>query len=164
VEHPSHPVPEVLLLEGELSLASGALVADNVLELDGDGVVEPREDHVVHLVPRWRQRGDDVVEDMVGEGEPPECEDHMSAPARVVGAHRVQHYEHKRLNVEGGDGVGFEPRGVRSLRSHRGSLMGYRGSGYDQAGGAAQRPSEWSRWRPWRARAPWRQQWPLGWL
>jgi hypothetical protein len=79
VKRPSHPVPEELLLEGELSLASSALVADNVLELDGDGVVEPREDHVIHLVPRWRQRGDDVVEDMVGEGEPPECEDHMSA-------------------------------------------------------------------------------------
>jgi hypothetical protein len=53
VECPSLPVPEELLLEGEPSLVSGALlVVNDVLELDGDGVVEPREDHTVHLVPR----------------------------------------------------------------------------------------------------------------
>jgi hypothetical protein len=59
VESRSLPVPEELLLEGDPRLASGALlVADDVLELDDDGAVKPREDHVVHLVPRWGQRGD----------------------------------------------------------------------------------------------------------
>jgi hypothetical protein len=122
-----------LLLEGDPRLASGALlVADDVPELDGDGVVEPWEDHAVHLVPRWGQRGDSVVEDVVGEGEPPEREDHLSAPTREVRGRRVQHNGHEEpnvvnpgdLSVENVDGVDVESRGVGSLRSDWGSLMG----------------------------------------
>lgn len=37
-------------------------------KLDGEGVNELREDDVAHLVPGKSQRGDDVGEDMVGEG------------------------------------------------------------------------------------------------
>jgi hypothetical protein len=43
-------------------------------------MVPPREDHVVQLVPRWGQRGDDVVENVVGEGEPQEREEHLITP------------------------------------------------------------------------------------
>lgn len=68
MEHPSLPVPKELLLEGDPSLATGALqVANNVLELDSDGVVVPREDHDVHLVPGWGHRADSIVKDVVGE-------------------------------------------------------------------------------------------------
>ena len=53
VEHPSVPVLEELVLESEPRLACGVrLVTDDVLLLDGDGVVEPREDHDVHLDPQ----------------------------------------------------------------------------------------------------------------
>jgi hypothetical protein len=73
VERPSLPIPDELLLKGDPSLASGALlVANDVIELDGDGVVEPREDHTIHLVLGWGQRGDGIIEDVVNEGEPPE--------------------------------------------------------------------------------------------
>jgi hypothetical protein len=103
-------------------LASGALVlTDNVLELDGESVREPREDHVVHLKPRWGQRGDGV-----GEDEPPEREKHLNTPA-VVRGRQVQHDEHEGpgvvntddLNVESGDGVGVKSEGVGSLRGHQ---------------------------------------------
>jgi hypothetical protein len=54
---------------------------------------------------------------VVGEGESPKGEDHLSAPTRVVRGHRVQHNGHKGpnvvnpggLSVKGGDGVGIEP-------------------------------------------------------
>jgi hypothetical protein len=126
VERASFPVPEELLLECDPRLVSRALlVADDVLELDGDGAVEPREDHAIHMVPRWGHQGDGVVEDVVGESERPKCEDHLSAPTRVVRGRRVQHNKHEVLNVvnpddlsvEGGDGVGVEFGGVGSLRS-----------------------------------------------
>jgi hypothetical protein len=43
VERPSLPIPEELALESESSPTSGVrLVTDDVLQLDGDGVVEPR--------------------------------------------------------------------------------------------------------------------------
>jgi hypothetical protein len=49
VKGPSVPVPEELFLEGEPGLTTHVcLVADDVLELDGDGAMEPREHHVVH--------------------------------------------------------------------------------------------------------------------
>jgi hypothetical protein len=68
VKGPSVLVPEELFLESEPRLtARVCLVADDVLELDGDGVVEPREHRTVHQVLGRRRRGDDVVEDVVGE-------------------------------------------------------------------------------------------------
>jgi hypothetical protein len=86
VECPSLPVPEELALESEPCLACGVrLVMHDVLQLDCDGVVEPREDHTIYLNPRWRQRGDGVVEDVVGKHEPSKGEDHLRAPTRVLG-------------------------------------------------------------------------------
>jgi hypothetical protein len=52
VKGPSVPVPEELFLESKPRLAACVcLVADDVLELDGDGVVEPGEHHGVHQGP-----------------------------------------------------------------------------------------------------------------
>jgi hypothetical protein len=49
VKGPSVPVLEELFLKSEPHLVAHVrLVADDVLELDGDGVVEPREHHGVH--------------------------------------------------------------------------------------------------------------------
>jgi hypothetical protein len=135
VERPSLPVPEELPLKSEPRLASSVrLVADDVLYLNSDDVVEQKEDHTVHLVPQWRQRGDEVVEDMVGEGVPPKRENHLSPPTRLVGGRWVQHNGHEgpnvvhpdSMSVEGGDGVGVEFRGVGGLWSDRGILMGNR--------------------------------------
>jgi hypothetical protein len=49
VERTSLPIPEELVLESEPCLTGGVwLITDDVLRLDGDGVVEPRDDHTVH--------------------------------------------------------------------------------------------------------------------
>ena len=62
VKGPSVPVPAELFLEGELRLAARVrLVADDVLELDGDGAVQPGEHHNVHKGPGRGRQGDDVV-------------------------------------------------------------------------------------------------------
>jgi hypothetical protein len=89
----------------------------SVLQLDGDGAVEPRDDHTVHLGSRWRKYGDGVVEYVVSEGEAPKGEDHLSAPARVVGGHdgheRPYVVNPSGLGMESGDGVGVESGGMR---------------------------------------------------
>jgi hypothetical protein len=86
---PSVPVPEELFLEGEPRLAGRVrLVADDVLELDGDSVVEPKEHDCVHQGPGHGRWGDDVVEDVVGESVAPQGED-LPPTARVVGGRRV---------------------------------------------------------------------------
>jgi hypothetical protein len=52
VKSPSVSVPEKLFLESEPRMASRVrLVADYVLELNGDGAVEPGEHHGVHQGP-----------------------------------------------------------------------------------------------------------------
>ena len=49
VNGPSVPVPKKLFLEKKPRLAARVrLVTDDVLEIDGDGVMEPREHHSVH--------------------------------------------------------------------------------------------------------------------
>jgi hypothetical protein len=99
VQGVSVPVPEEMFLEGEPRLTVRVrLVADDVLELDSDGSVEPGEDHGVHQGPGRGRRGDDVVEDMVVEGVAPQGED-LPSPARVVGGRRVQNDGHEGPDV-----------------------------------------------------------------
>jgi hypothetical protein len=69
---------------------------------------------------------------VVSKGEPPKGDDHLSAPARVVGERWVQHDGHKGpyvvnpsgLGMEGSDGVDVKSEGVRILRNHQGTLKG----------------------------------------
>jgi hypothetical protein len=88
-------VPEELFFEGEPRLTTRVrLVVDDVLELDGDGSVEPGEDHGVHQGPGPGRRGGDVVEDVAPQGEKD-----MPPPARVVGGRRVQNDGHEGPDV-----------------------------------------------------------------
>jgi hypothetical protein len=123
VQGTSVPVPEELFLEGEARLTTRVrLVADDVLELDGDSSVEPGEDHDVHQGPCRGRRGGDVVEDVVVEGVAPQGEEDLPSPAWIVGGRRVQNDGHKGpnvvksggLRVEGDNVVGVSPvtRGV----------------------------------------------------
>jgi hypothetical protein len=90
VQGASVPVPEELFFEGEPHLTTRVrLVANDILELDGDGSVEPGEGHGVHQGPGLGRRGGDVVEDVVVEGVAPQGEKDLPPPARVVGGRRV---------------------------------------------------------------------------
>jgi hypothetical protein len=52
VERSSLPIPEEMVLESEPRLTGGVrLITHDVLQLDGDGAVEPRDDHAIHLDP-----------------------------------------------------------------------------------------------------------------
>jgi hypothetical protein len=90
VKGPSIPVPEKLFLESEPRLAARVrLVADDVLELDDDGVMEPREHHGVHQGSGRGRQGDDVIEDVVGKSIAPQVEEDLPPPARVVRGRQV---------------------------------------------------------------------------
>jgi hypothetical protein len=76
VKSSSVSVLEELFLEGEPRLTARVrLVADNVLEHDGDSSVEPGEHHDVHQGPDWGRRGGDVVKDVVVKGVAPQGEE-----------------------------------------------------------------------------------------
>jgi hypothetical protein len=135
-------VPEELFLEGEPRLTARVrLVADDVFELDGDGALEPREDHIVHQVPGRRRWGDDVVEGVVGESIAPKSEEDLPLPTMVVGGCRVQHdgqegpdvVESGSLGVEGGDVVDIESRGAGGLQGGRRCLKSRQGRPEDEA-------------------------------
>jgi hypothetical protein len=100
VKGPSVLVPEELFLESEPRLmARVRLVADDVLELNGDGAVEPGEHHGVHQGPGRGRWGDDVVEDVVGKTTATKDEKDLPPPTRVVGECRVQDNGHEGPNV-----------------------------------------------------------------
>jgi hypothetical protein len=89
-----------LVLESKPRLArSVRLVADDVVELNGDGAVEPREDNAVHEAPGARRRSVVVDEDVVVKDEPPQHEKDLSSPMGVVGRRRIQHHGHESPDV-----------------------------------------------------------------
>jgi hypothetical protein len=89
VESTSFTIAEELGLEGNPGLASYAPI---LLKLDGEHVEDPRQDHVAHPMPGQRQQGGSIDEDVVVdvEGVALKREEHLDAPAGIVGGRRLK--------------------------------------------------------------------------
>jgi hypothetical protein len=94
-------VVQELLLDAEPSSPSRDPVAlvDDVQELGGDGVEEPRHNHVVHARPGWVNEDRGGAEDMVLQGKAAEDEEEMAAPLGVVGGLQVQNNRNQVFDV-----------------------------------------------------------------
>ena len=103
--------------------------------------MEPREDDTVHEAPGGSRRSVEVVEDVIGEGIPPQSEEDLSSPTGVVGGRRVQHHGHEGpdvvksggLSVESTDVVDVEASGGDGLRNRRGVLTSDRRAAEEEA-------------------------------
>jgi hypothetical protein len=76
---------------------------DDVEEVDGDGVEEPRDDNAVHTSPGRVGEGR-IAEDIVLQGEAAEGEE-VAAPLQVVGGLEIQSDRNKVPDVLDGSGL-----------------------------------------------------------
>jgi hypothetical protein len=73
--------------------------ADGVLEVDGEGAEEPRQDYVVNPALVGVIEGRSIEGDMVIEGVALEHQQHEVTPTRVLGECGVEDDGHPRLDV-----------------------------------------------------------------
>jgi hypothetical protein len=93
-------VAEELLLEGNPELLSSVVaVASGLLEVNGDGVEQPQQDHAVHPTPMGVVEGRSVRGDMVVEGVVLERQQHKVVPMWVLGGRDTEDDEHQGLDV-----------------------------------------------------------------
>jgi hypothetical protein len=104
VESTRLTVVEELLLEGNPKLSSGAVAgASGLLEVDGGGAVQPRQDTPVGLVEGRSVGGDVVVEDVELE-----CQQHEVTLSRVLGGRDAEDDGHQGPDVLDADGLSVE--------------------------------------------------------
>jgi len=93
---------------------------NNVQEIGGDGVEEPRDDDAVHASPRRIIRTGGVAEDVVLQSEAAEDEQNVATPLGIVGGVEVQNngdevldvLDSGSLAVEMSDGSSFRGEGA----------------------------------------------------
>jgi hypothetical protein len=124
-------VAEELHLVDNPNLLSGAVAAaivgvGGLLEVDGDGVEQPRQDHTVHLAPVGVVEGRSIGGDMVVEGVPLECQQHKVTPSRVLGGRDTEDNGHQGPDVVDVDSLSVEVADGGSLeRANSGGLLPY---------------------------------------
>jgi hypothetical protein len=102
-------VAEELLLEGNpKQLNSAIAVMGGLLEVDGDGAEQPRQDHVVHPAPVGVIEGRSVGGDVVVEGVALECQQHEVTPSRVLGGCDAEDDGHQGSDVLDADSLSME--------------------------------------------------------
>jgi hypothetical protein len=104
-------VAEELLPEGNPKLLGGAIVAagtSGLLEVDGDGVEQPRQDHAVHPALMGVVQGRSVEGDMVIEGVALERQQHEIAPTQVLGGRDTDDDGHQGSDVLDVDSLSME--------------------------------------------------------
>jgi hypothetical protein len=87
---------------------------DDVEEVGGDGVEEPRDDNTVHTSPGRVGEGR-IAEDMVLQGEAAKGEEEVAAPLRVVGGLEIQSDRNKVPDVLDSDGLTVKTRDGRDI-------------------------------------------------
>jgi hypothetical protein len=108
---------EELLLEGNPKLLSGAIVGViGLLEVDGDGVVQPWQDHAVHLTSMGLVEGRSVRGDVVIEDVALERQQHEVAPTWVLDGCDVEDNIHQGSDVLDADNVSVEIADGGSLK------------------------------------------------
>jgi hypothetical protein len=90
-------------------------LVNDIQQVGGDGVEDPRNDHTVHARPRWISGASDVAEDVVLQCEPAEDEDDVAAPLGVVGGLEVQNNGDQVLDVLDGGGLAVQMSHGRSI-------------------------------------------------
>jgi hypothetical protein len=106
-------VAEELLLEGNPKLQTGAIAAavasaSGLLEVDGDGAEQPRQDHAVHPAPVGVVEGRSVGGDVVVEGVALERQQHEVMPSWVLGGRDAEDNGHQGLDALDVDGLSVE--------------------------------------------------------
>jgi hypothetical protein len=100
VEGASFTVVEELVFEGQPGVTSRlAALSSDVLQVGGDGVVDPRLDDVVRPIPRRNTDVCGVNQHMVGEGVTREGEQYDVVPSGVVRGGKFQRDRDERMNV-----------------------------------------------------------------
>lgn len=115
------PVAEELGLDGEPSVPGGrALGGDNVGEVVGEGVDDPRLDHTIHPIP-VRREDRDVKVDLILQGVLPQDSQEVVKPATEVPRVDVEDNGDEGADVAEGDRLGMDiEEGGRLLQEHGG--------------------------------------------
>lgn len=116
------PLAEKLVVEdGPIDAGGGVTEHDLLLQIKGDGAVDPHEDGAVHLYPCRPLGVGRVGEDVVGEGVLPEDDEEVLAPPIVVVGGTIQRDGDEHLDVDDGEGLGMHG-GVLGLKGVKGSI------------------------------------------
>jgi hypothetical protein len=111
------PLAEKFIVEdGPGDACRGFPEHDLLLQISGDGAVNPGKDCAVHLHPRRALRVRVVGEDMVGEGVLPKDDEEQLAPAIIIVGGAVEGDGNQHLDVDDRDGLRVDG-GVLGLKS-----------------------------------------------
>jgi len=92
---------------------------DDVEEVGGDGVEDPRDDDAVHARPRRIVGMNDIAEDMVLQGEATEGEQDVATPLGVVGGLQVEDDGNQILDVLHSSSLAMEASNGHGFRGDR---------------------------------------------
>jgi hypothetical protein len=103
-------VVEELFLKTEPGDPGGDAIAvmDDIEQVGGDGVVEPKHHYAIHPRPGRVRYAGRIVEDMVLQGEAAEDEENVAAPLGEVGGLKIQSNRNEISDILDGGGLAVE--------------------------------------------------------
>jgi len=107
---------------GTGSVALVAAMPDNVVEIVGEGAVEPGADDAVHAFPVWRVQGTIVLKNMALKGVLAQGEQELLAPPSEAAGGDVENDADKMTDVLDGYSLGVQVKNSSSLLKSYGGL------------------------------------------